>query len=488
MTKKMLIIILLISFAFSSKIILAQSDQDLSITIDSYIGYPQVTLENSVHKIVIRAGNGGATGIEHAIRDWIIKTSNNADIVNDYIDATAQRGPCTSATITNNGTDEKTVRLNYFYSDDYNDYNGIVDYTIFANSPIIKVDYVQYDYSGGWANHVDRTIINNGEHAVCGQDSYGPFVYYPNKYWDAGNDGTDPIDGGALNFREHMIMAYGQTGSTGYGYGRIMPVYYFNQPGKTNQGGIRIMNLLSSIRGFEVFSAAGQGYKPSFTGFLFSFSEGIDNAISLGENIVDAKVDGTPLPLPVELTSFTANIINRKAELKWETATELNNYGFEIERKLVNNDWSVIGFLEGYGNSNQPKYYRFLDHDNLTGNISYRLKQIDNDGTFEYSKIVNIDLGKPNSFKLGQNYPNPFNPSTKIRYNLSSESKFTLTIYNSIGQKISELLNTTKAAGSYDLEFNASNLASGTYLYILSGSSIKDGEEFRIIKKMSIIK
>ena len=109
-----------------------------------------------------------------------------------------------------------------------------------------------------------------------------------------------------------------------------MPIYYLNVPNKTNQGGIRILNLLSGIKGYEVFSATAQGYKPSFTGFLYSFSNGRNNAISFGQELVDAYVNGNPYPLPVELKSFSANRINKNVKLTWETATEINNYGFEF--------------------------------------------------------------------------------------------------------------------------------------------------------------
>jgi type IX secretion system substrate protein len=470
-----------------TSIVLAQSDNSLNISISTLAGYPQVTLENSVFKVVIRAGAGGDAGIEHAIRDWIIKPSNNVDIVFDYIDACTQRGPCTLATVTNNGVDEKTVRLNYFYADAFNNYIGTVDYTIYANSPIIKVDYIKSQYSG-WANHVDRTTIESGGHLIYGQNEYGPLVYSPNTYWDAGYNGTDPSNGGALNYNDHIVMIYGQSGETGYGFGRIMPIYYNNEPGKTNQSGIRVLKLMSSIRGFETFSATNQGPPPPFTGYLFVFNEGRDEALNFGQEIVNAHVAGNPLPLPVELTTFSAGIKNNSVELNWQTATEINNYGFEIERKLHNNAWENIGFVPGFGNSNSPKSYNFIDQQKPAGEIKYRLKQIDNDGSYEFSNEVNVISNSPNNFSLNQNYPNPFNPMTKISYSLANESQVNLTIYNSLGESVAELINSVETAGSYSVEFNASDIASGTYLYVLSGSSLDTRENFRIVKKMSVIK
>ena len=487
MKTKIFTLTLLASILINVSVSFAQSDISLNISVTTLAGYPQVTLENSVFKVVIRAGAGGDAGIEHAIRDWIIKPSNNVDIVFDYIDACTQRGPCTLATVTNNGVDEKTVRLNYFYADAFNNYIGTVDYTIYANSPIIKVDYIKSQYSG-WANHVDRTTIESGGHLIYGQNEYGPLVYSPNTYWDAGYNGTDPSNGGALNYNDHIVMIYGQSGSTGYGFGRIMPIYYNNQPGKANQSGIRVLKLMSSIRGFETFSATNQGPPPPFTGYLFVFNEGRDEALNLGQLIVDAHKSGNPLPLPVELTAFNADIKNNSVELNWQTASEINNYGFEIERKLKNSLWENIGFVAGYGNSNSPKSYTFIDQQKAAGEIKYRLKQIDNDGTYEFSKEVNVISYSPDNFSLNQNYPNPFNPSTKISYHLSTESQVNLTIYNSLGEIVNELLNEIKAAGNYSVEFDAGNITSGVYLYVLSGNSIDGGESFRFVKKMSVLK
>ena len=187
-------------------------------------------------------------------------------------------------------------------------------------------------------------------------------------------------------------------------------------------------------------------------------------------------------PLPVELSSFSATISDNSIRLKWRTETEVNNYGFEIQRSTNNDNWDVLGFVEGHGNSNSPKEYSFTDGGITSGKYSYRLKQIDTDGNFEYSKTIEIDLGSPQVFKLSQNYPNPFNPSTTIEYTVSQKSPINLTIYNSLGEIIKELVNEVKEPGVYTEEFDGQNLSSGTYIYRIQS------EKFVSTKKMLLIK
>ena len=191
-------------------------------------------------------------------------------------------------------------------------------------------------------------------------------------------------------------------------------------------------------------------------------------------------------PLPVELTSFTSNVISDRVQLNWQTKTEVNNYGFEIERASLSASplpvWEKIGFVNGNGNSNSPKDYLFVDKNFIGGSkFNYRLKQIDNDGQFEYSEMVEVQV-VPNKFELYQNYPNPFNPSTKIRYQLPNESKVVIKIYNILGSEVMELVNSKKEAGVYEAEFNAASLSSGTYIYKISA------DNFVQTKKMILLK
>ena len=187
--------------------------------------------------------------------------------------------------------------------------------------------------------------------------------------------------------------------------------------------------------------------------------------------------------LPVELVSFNGKLNEKHIELHWQTQTEVNNYGFNVERSINNKDWATLSFIEGNGNSNSPKYYDFTDNDiTKSGNYNYRLKQIDNDGTFEYSKIVSVNVSLPENYYLSQNYPNPFNPETRIDFSIPQKQMVALRIYNTIGEQVAELLNEEKDAGSYSVTFNGSNLPSGIYIYRLSTQNTV------LIKKMTLLK
>ena len=197
--------------------------------------------------------------------------------------------------------------------------------------------------------------------------------------------------------------------------------------------------------------------------------------------------------LPVELTSFTAEVNGMAVVLKWNTETEVDNYGFEIHRKVYpaegrtrNDNWGKISFVEGNGNSNSPKSYSFTDKKPMGGSqFKYRLKQIDTDGKYEYSKVIEVEI-IPNEFTLYQNYPNPFNPNTKIRYQLPQESKVIIKLYDILGAEVITLLNEEKEPGVYEVDFTTQSatggLPSGTYIYRMAA------DNFIQTKKMVLMK
>ncbi|MBK7632326.1 MAG: T9SS type A sorting domain-containing protein [Ignavibacteriales bacterium] len=192
--------------------------------------------------------------------------------------------------------------------------------------------------------------------------------------------------------------------------------------------------------------------------------------------------------LPVELNAFTGSFVGSDVQLKWTTATELNNRGFEIQRSINNSQFATIAFVEGHGTTTEQKQYTFVDRNVESRiNYSYRLKQIDFNGTFEYSSVVNLGFTLPLDFVLEQNYPNPFNPSTTIAYAVAVKSDVTLEVYNLIGQKVSTLMQGNVEAGKHTAQFNASSLSSGIYLYKLTAVG-ENGTKYSSSKKMTLLK
>ncbi len=186
-------------------------------------------------------------------------------------------------------------------------------------------------------------------------------------------------------------------------------------------------------------------------------------------------------PLPVELVSFAAIVNGPSVTLDWRTATETNNYGFDIERKSTSS-WSKVGFVEGHGTTNAPQSYRYSDN-TVSGKIVYRLKQIDRDGKFEYSKEVEVTMvATPTVFALSQNYPNPFNPTTVIGYSIASASHVSLKVFDMLGREIATLVNGQMAPGNYTAAFDASRLSSGVYFYRLDAGTFSD------VKRLSVMK
>jgi len=213
---------------------------------------------------------------------------------------------------------------------------------------------------------------------------------------------------------------------------------------------------------------------------IFMLTISLNAGIGAGSSVVGA--------LPVELTTFTATATIQNIQLNWATATEVNNYGFEIERKvsskqLAVGNWQKIGFVEGHGNSNSPKEYSFVDESVFPGLYQYRLKQIDTDGSFEFSEIIEVQFGVvPTEYVLAQNYPNPFNPSTVISYSIPTTSNVSLKVFDVLGNLITTLVNQNQEAGNYKINFNARELSNGVYFYKIRASG------FIAIKKMLLLK
>jgi hypothetical protein len=191
--------------------------------------------------------------------------------------------------------------------------------------------------------------------------------------------------------------------------------------------------------------------------------------------------------IPVELISFTANIFASSVTISWTTATEVNNLGFEVQRKLENAEWKRIGFVEGHGTSTEIQNYKYIDE--ISGiharSLGYRLKQQNYDGSYEYSDAVEVTNLAPTEYVLQQNYPNPFNPSTIIRYEIPDQGDnilVVLKLFDVLGNEVATLVNEEKDAGRYSVEFNASNLPSGIYFYRLRAGSFTETKKMILLR------
>jgi hypothetical protein len=181
-------------------------------------------------------------------------------------------------------------------------------------------------------------------------------------------------------------------------------------------------------------------------------------------------------PLPVELTSFHAGRVGSAVRLAWKTATETNNYGFEVERRIAGErivdggqsaagEWHTVGFVAGGGTSDAPRSYTYVDHpDVVSGEVMYRLRQIDRNGSVEYSPVAAVSFGAAEGFGLRSAYPNPFNPTTTLSFTLPRDARVTLKIFNEEGREVSTSIDGEYlASGSYVRMFPAAGLPSGRY-------------------------
>lgn len=201
-----------------------------------------------------------------------------------------------------------------------------------------------------------------------------------------------------------------------------------------------------------------------------------------------------PPVVPVELISFSASVNGNSVLLNWETVTETNNSGFDIQRMQTDNsdqqsDWVKLSFIPGHGTTTDPQSYSFSDEHLSPGIYKYRLKQIDYDGSFEYSNTVEAEISYPEKFSLSQNYPNPFNPTTKIRYSIPdiipNEAKnllVSLKVYDILGREVATLVEEEKPAGEYVVEFSGAYLPSGIYFYRLKADAFSETKKLILMR------
>ena len=285
------------------------------------------------------------------------------------------------------------------------------------------------------------------------------------------------------------------------GEGDASAVWIFTMTGALTTTSGSYVKLINGAQWYNVFwqvgSSATLGSSSTFSGNLIALSSIItNNGASINGRLL-ARTDsvslnntniGGDLSTPVELTSFNGELHNGIVSLKWQTATETNNRGFDIER---NNGagWVMLAFIPGKGTSTKISNYSYSDNPGKTGKYQYRLKQIDFNGNEMLSSDIEINLNNsPAVYDMAQNYPNPFNPTSMIRYELPFDSKVIIKIYNVIGNEVSTLVNENISAGNYEVQFNAKNFPSGVYFYSIKAVSTDGKNNFSTVKKMVLMK
>lgn len=298
--------------------------------------------------------------------------------------------------------------------------------------------------------------------------------------WSPSFNGISKIRSSVIPLPDNQLMFY----SFNYYFD------YYTDPSGTVTIGVTYDGGATSTIFYNQVNATGNVGPQLFTGNFTTPASGGSNAqieITFSGNSFNYDYiywDNLCLQyiIPVELISFTAITNGTEVELNWQTATETNNQGFEVERKNENEQFEKIGYVAGFGTTTEAKSYSFTDSKLSEGKYTYRLKQIDYDGSFSYSNEVNTEVNLPLEYSLEQNYPNPFNPGTTIKYSIPADGHVKLSVYNLLGEEVANLVNSQQKAGRYEIDFNASNLASGVYVYRLESSNFISSKKLILMK------
>ena len=338
-----------------------------------------------------------------------------------------------------------------------------------------------------------KTVITNGESWIfytLGLD--GSRDIWARKSTDNGTTyGSPMMVAGNPNTDEYAFDATFFAGMSSSGFDLV----YYSDSAQVGQGTNASDKMLfksvpyasTTFSTSEQLSENPPAYSPLYsTSILAMPYSGADvAALWVGDESGTKKLfwDKLSAIIPVELTSFTANVSGNDVTLNWTTATETNNSGFTIERSQSESGWQEIGFVPGFGTTTELRSYSYTDAGLASGIYFYRIKQVDYDGTYAYYELgSSVEVSTPEVFDLAQNYPNPFNPSTKIDYSIAQATNVQLVIFNSIGEEIAVMVSELQQPGRYTVNFDAVSLSSGVYFYKLIAG------EFVSIKKMLLLK
>jgi hypothetical protein len=346
------------------------------------------------------------------------------------------------------------------------------DIEVFPDTSIILIGdngtgiFKSTDYGLSWS----QKYFTNGEIPTISVDFTHPGVAWATK-WSGG--------GGLLKSSD-----YGETWTLQPGFTGISMWGVNVQP---SDGNVVIVNSYSTSPGSWRTVNGGVSWTPisiPSSGYQVVTVDSMTQFAAQGNGFYKLEA---PWFVPVELASFSAQLVDNEVVLNWTTASELNNQGFEIEQSFDNENFKKVGFVPGFGTTTEMKSYSFRISDVAAGINYYRLKQLDFDGTSAIYNSVAVDGPVPNSFVLNQNHPNPFNPSTTISFSLPVESNVSIKLFNMLGQEVVQIAKKDFQIGNHNVEFNAANLSSGAYIYTLEAKGI-NGSNFKSTKKMLLLR
>jgi flagellar hook assembly protein FlgD len=369
------------------------------------------------------------------------------------------------------------------------------------------------DIPGGWDFDVPGIWRCNGLPITMCDISNSPYRGYIYSCWGDQRNGTSntdvffsrSTDGGETwspalrvnddNTTRHQFFPWMTIDQT---TGIIWGVFYDRRNTSGSATDVYVVKSIDGGESFENFKVSQSSFTPTSSVFFGDYSNifawdkkiyPIWSRLQSGQlSVWTAIIEDTTI-IPVEFTNFSASVNSGNVLLQWETSTEKNNLGFEIERATItenaeinNLDFRVIGFVPGNGTTTNPQSYSYKDEELLSGVYQYRLKQIDYDGSFAYSGIVELNFIAVNDFKLEQNYPNPFNPSTTIGYQLPKGEFVTVRIFDAIGNEVKTIVKENKPAGVHEVNFDASQLSSGIYLYKIDAGTFHQSKKMLLVK------